>query len=185
MIFTLCDPHVRVSVRFLSLASVLWGLSSPSACSACRHQAPVPLPGIFNWWCQRASLIPLSKSGPRQAWDGQRRRKPGNSLLLLCRRLCLQGPNPVTGVPHLDSRGGRGWGSWLGRLPHCWQVLPLSQRFGKQLPIFNSPLQLAGVQPIFLSESRMTYSRNQNWKRRKYPNARRSTVYNRQDMEAT
>lgn len=47
-------------------------------------------------------------------------------------------------------------GSCLERLPNPSGAFQLSQSIGKQLPTCNSPLQLAGVGPVFLTGSWMT-----------------------------
>lgn len=95
----------------------------------------------------------MGRAGEVRTWVTQ--------MLLLSRKLCLHGPNPDTRVQHLDSLEGVEAYALKGS-PTPDRSFQLSQCFGKQLPTFNTPLQLAGVHPIFVSGSRMTYLRNHN-----------------------
>lgn len=146
--FKMCNPCECVCTHTCwSFASLLWELSSPSACSVCRRQALLPT-GVL-----------LPTGGWDRAQEGERRWEPR-----YCFASALQEAMPSAAVSPAQSQRlalrsstqTPSGGSCLERLPNPSGAFQLSQSIGKQLPTCNSPLQLAGVGPVFLTGSWMT-----------------------------
>lgn len=149
--FKMCNPCECVCTHTCwSCASLLWELSSPSAGSVCRHQALLP-----------TGVLLSPKGGWDRAREGERRWEPR-----YCFASALQEAMPSAALSPAQSQRltlrsstqTPSGGSCLERLPNPSGAFQLSQSIGKQLPTCNSPLQLAGVGPVFLTGSWMTYS---------------------------